>query len=434
MNNVNKLSSWRNSKSRKRLGKVFALLLVLTMQTVYIKLDGLHLDVVFNILLVLVGIWIIMGDGRVLVTRSLTLHLCAALGLFLTIPLCHILFLSVPNINFTALVMVSALCIILFSISVIYINEIGIRHFLQDIADVSFYIIAISFVMYLIGQVSHILKPIGTVSINWGGPQVINNYYWILFTAQGSSYHSFANGRFTSIFTEAPMCAFIICLTLLITLFISHKKKSFRVIILSIAGYTTVSTMAWIIAILSISVFVLFQKPKSRLLRYLRYLPIIIVIIIIPTVIVTLYKLKMVSDVSSVSIRSANFSGALRDFIQSPIFGFGFKSDAIGVTGGNTSVFSNVLQQGGILFGIWYFVPMIIALILLIHHGKWSITSAFLLYTAMLYATVVTYTALSVSIVAVCFVYSFASQHKVSLSVNAIHPTAYVQNSFQVNS
>lgn len=101
-----------------------------------------------------------------------------------------------------------------------------------------------------------------------------------------------------------------------------------------------------------------------------------------------------------------NLQNAMSSFLDSPIFGNGFKSDTVGVTTGDTSVITQVLQQGGVLFALWYFVPIVVAIQHFIIDKNINFASAILLYVLMLFVTTMTYTGLSVVVVAIFLVIS----------------------------
>ena len=390
----------RTSANRRYLAYLFAFLLIITMQTVYVKIYNTSWDVVLNAFLVLVSMVLVARDGRLIVEPLTAKVICVQAVIFTLIPVLQLLFLG--SVNFQALFLVSALCIVLFSVCVIYIREIGIRFFLDDLASLIYVVTVISFVLYLFGQVLHIIHPSGSITIEWGGARVIDNYYFLLFVPQGESYHAFVNGRYSGIYTEPPMCAYMICVALIIMLFISEKKIKYgRIVLLCVAVFFTVSTTGWIVCTLCIGFHLLFLKPKTKLCSSIRMVFIPILIIAAIYTVISLYQRKQVSDVGSVSVRNDNFVSAIDNFFDSPLFGLGFKSDAIGVTQGNTSVISNVLQQGGFLFFVWYFLPIICSFILFVLRKKWRYVIATGLYMMLLYATVVTYTAFSIAMIAV---------------------------------
>lgn len=397
------------------LRKIYAILLVLTMQTVYVKVSGSHLDLVFNCLLVGVGILYIILNNKYHYDFHLISYAIIYGCSFVLLPIFHILLLK--QINYSAETVITFQYISVFIISVFIICADGIVILLSDIADAIFVTTIISLIFYFLGQNFHILKPIGNININWGGMQSIPNYFYLCFAAQGNSYHSFRNGRFTGIYTEAPMCAFMISFALIVYLLIKDcRYRLFRVIVLCIGVYCAASTTGWIISILTIVAYLFFWQPDSKYMLYLKFLPIIIISLSAGIFVWGLYISKLNADVASIDIRNNNFSSAIIDFKSSPFIGHGFKSDAIGITGGNTSVYSSVLQQGGIFFILWYMLPVIISIILLIKFRKWKICAAIALYLLMLYSTVVTYTSLSVALIACFFAYSVTPQKYLSTS------------------
>ena len=409
------LFHWTYRKQKRICGKLFACLLVLTMQTVYVKLSGAPWDIVLNFLLLCTGL-VLVCDSNIIISKYTLYIICISIALFMLIPLCHMFFLNGTSVNYSALILITMMCTVLFTICVIYISSVGIKRFLDEIADVIVFFTTTSLFLYFVGQVFHIIKPTNVVSFEWGGRQTTNSYFYLLFTPQAqTAYHSFKNGRFTGIFTEAPMCAFVLCAALIIILFVSDRTVCLSsVVILCIGIYATVSTTGYIVALLSLGAYVFMLKPASKQMQYARILLSSILFVVLLYVVFSLYQEKTHADVGSVSIRSNNYENAILNFYASPIYGLGFKSDAIGVTGGNTSVYSSVLQQGGLLFACWYFTPMLLSILKAIRIGVWRYAIALTLYAVLMYATVVTYTGFSIAIVAVCWVALIPAKEKTS--------------------
>ena len=392
---------------RSHIERVFAWLTILTMQTVYMKISNSIVDLLLSGALVVVGVLMISEDGKVrykfLVVKNLLINILT----FLSIPMMQILFVT-HEFNYNAMLLIVVLCTVLFSVGVLYFsqNKDSIENYLENFTDAVCFITVCSLILYLTGQVFHMIAPTSKVTIDWGGRISVDSYFWLLFTPQAhSGYHSFRAGRFTGIFTEAPMCSFVLCCALIQILFVSKKKIIYwKFAVLLIAIYVSVSTTGYIIATAAIALYILQKKSRSVFLRKLKIVAIPFALGISCFVVYRLYTQKALLDVASVRIRDQNFNNAMQHFLRSPLWGNGFKSDTVGSTGGDTSVLSQVLQNGGILFAIWYFSPIIVVLRRYIKEKNWNYSIAILLYIAMLYVTVVTYTPLSILIVSLFFV------------------------------
>lgn len=385
------------------LEKSFAFLLVITMQTVYMKLYNSNLDLLLSVLLVFVGLLMIY-KSKIHINPRLFLWLGVSILLFIFLLICHIVFEN-SNINYSATFLIAVSCIVLFTICIVYFSG-GIKvvnRFFINIANAICFVTYITLFLYVFGQVLHIIKPTSTnVLISWGGVKTTTTYFYLLFTAQGSAYHSFSNGRFTGIYVEAPMCAFMLCVALIITLYVNQSKLNiFRTAIIGFGIYVTASTTGYIVALLALGGYIFLQKPKSKKLKLLKYVFCLAALSVIIYLIINIYQNKLVADVRSVAVRSSNMSEAIANFSKSPLYGYGFKSDTSGVTSGNTSVFSQVVQDGGILFLCWYFVPMVMSFIKFIKKKCWKWMFAEILYFILLYVTSVTYTSFSIAMVAV---------------------------------
>lgn len=391
------------------LERGFAALTVVTMQTVYMKFQPGQVSLILSVLLVMVVFMLVCKYGIHNVNQNLLFWVCANDAIFLLIPLCHMLFLPSDSINYSALMLITALFTVFFTLCVLYFSngEGVIRAFFDNVADTVVAITLISVCLYFVGQTLHIIHPTNSVTITWGGTREIDSYFYLLFTPQGEPYHSFQSGRFTGVFAEAPMNAFMLCLTLIVTLLISKKKINlFRIALLVLSIYVVASATGYIVAASTIGCYILLQRPKSKKIRLLKaFLSSVIGLFLLYTV-YAIYRQKVATDVGSVGVRNMNLQNAMGSFLDSPIFGNGFKSDTIGITTGDTSVITQVLQQGGILFALWYFVPVVVTVLHFILDKNINFVSAILLYVLMLFVTTMTYTGLSVVVVAIFLVIS----------------------------
>lgn len=387
----------------RNVGIALTASIVLTMQTIYVKMAGAPIGILFNACMLGLGCFLVYLKRKTHIPKSLVQKISISGLLFTNIPVLQILFLR-KAINFSALLLIVILFVGFFSVCCICVYHLGIKRILDNVADVMFVITCIGLVLYFTGQVLHIVKPLGRVVYSWGGTHVASSWFFLLFNPQGSPYHAFRNGRYTSIFTEAPMCSFMLCATLITMLFISERKVSYlKIAVISVAIYCTVSTTGYIIALLAAGAYVLTSKSMNAVFRWLF---IVVCVPILGYFVIDIYQTKQAADVGSIADRNANFSTGISDFLNSPLFGQGFKSDAIGVAGFNTSVFSNVLQQGGILFFFWYFMPILLAVFIMLGKRQTKYLIATVLYLALIYVSAVTYTGFSILLVSIFLVYT----------------------------
>ena len=102
---------------------------------------------------------------------------------------------------------------------------------------------------------------------------------------------------------------------------------------------------------------------------------------------------------NSYQIRQLNSQTAWDNFFNNPIIGLGFKSDSIGVGGGNTSTITQSFQEGGIIFGLIYFIPIVAVGFKSLLKKQYNILFFTIVYLILLYPTVMTYTQLSIIMV-----------------------------------
>lgn len=236
------------------------------------------------------------------------------------------------------------------------------------------------------------------VLINWGGPAYVDNWMFLHFNPQGMPFMSFTYGRNTGIFVEAPQYAFILCLGMSIEVFIKKHTKIWKILILLISIYTTLSTTGTIVSIVIIFAWIFKVQPRRKVYKILKKMFLFLISFIAAYLILDIYKNKQGIG-NSYQIRQLNSQTAWDNFFNNPIIGLGFKSDSIGVGGGNTSTITQSFQEGGIIFGLIYFIPIVAVGFKSLLKKQYNILFFTIVYLILLYPTVMTYTQLSIIMV-----------------------------------
>lgn len=189
------------------------------------------------------------------------------------------------------------------------------------------FISIISLLFWTLGSILHVISPTGHVMINWAGNEDnsvwSNTYYNIHFETQGMVINGHSIIRNTGIFVESTVYGFNLTLAFLIELFFRKKKSKFRIIILIITIFTSLSTTAIIIAFSSVVIKTVTYQAYS--IRFKA----ICTMILIPIMLVCIYammsaKLSTVSGVTRVD----DISAGIKAWSDNILFGCGVENNA----------------------------------------------------------------------------------------------------------
>lgn len=226
-----------------------------------------------------------------------------------------------------------------------------------------------SLFMWLIGPELNILHRTGYYAISWGGIRGINSYYNIFFTAQGQiNFLGMNLTRNTSIFSEAPIFAFVLNTAFFINLYI-EKKLNYKTVILFLTLVSTTSTTGVILAVFAIFLKYILIAPKGNLFPIFRK-P-IIYLAAITVSIIGFYLIKRKMHMSSYSIRMDDLIAGWKAWMIHPIFGNGIENYGIFTKymqssriesasfKGSSSGLMKVLAGGGIYLFSFYLLPIL---------------------------------------------------------------------------
>lgn len=379
---------------------IFAVVSVVSMQSIYIKLAGKHLDLIaIFISIITLVLLIIFKTGKKLIERKTSFTLSFLNVMMFLLLSFRILFSQVQYSLFSNLIVTLLFTIYLNLVIYYFSSNNTFLCFLFDISNFIIILSAISLLFFVFGQNLHLIPNFGMVLINWGGPAYVDNWMFLHFNPQGMPYMSFTYGRNTGIFVEAPQYAFILCLGMSIEVFIKKHTKIWKILILLISIYTTLSTTGTIVSIVIILfAWILKVQPRRKVYKILKKMFLFLISFIAAYLILDIYKNKQGIG-NSYQIRQLNSQTAWDNFFNNPIIGLGFKSDSIGVGGGNTSTITQSFQEGGIIFGLIYFIPIVAVGFKSLLKKQYNILFFTIVYLILLYPTVMTYTQLSIIMV-----------------------------------
>lgn len=297
--------------------------------------------------------------------------------------LCGAAFLGIYIILFLAVNFYNAKRFLLFGIVVAVLmiyyrvccSEKKVPSLLFKYTDLMLVIALISLIIWFFGQVIEVFKPTGYIDTTWsyaGKAISVRSFYGIQFWPQTLSEFAGFSGVFprnSAFFSEAPMAAFQFALAFMIEIFLREKKKIGRISVFILAIVSTFSTMAYLIAIFTLTEIYILGKTKLQLIAVVK-------IILVPLVLIVAFYFGY----SMLMEKMVNRSGIIRmdDFIvgfyawkDAPIFGHGYENNNIlrqymqswrNVNLGFSNSVTQILAHGGIYlffpYGLAFFVGL----------------------------------------------------------------------------
>lgn len=251
----------------------------------------------------------------------------------------------------------------------------------------------------------------------WAGSD-ITNYFWVHFDTQQQVIAGEQLTRNTSIYPEAPMYAYLLLCALFSELYICKHSKVWHVSILFVTIVTTMSTTGIVFGVVAIlSKLAIKNFHRLSLPKILMLLPFLVIVLCVIGV--------------SVAHKTGSSSGMLRNddlhagyvaWKKSPLIGNGFGNmqvlrEAMGkwrweagkkLTTGFTSGIGQILNDGGIYLLLFYLMPAFKAFSKLKTKGKSiRVLIALLLMIGALVLTIEPYTAITMFILAISYMYYF---------------------------
>ncbi len=259
---------------------------------------------------------------------------------------------------------------------------------LFKIVNIMFVEAIISIVFYSLGTWMNFIEPSGAIMINWGEYHSVTSYYGIYFDSQ-----PFRNSGF---FAEAPMHSYCLSIALLVELFLKPRHDKWRVLILSVAILTTISTTGFLVLV-SVAGFCILKKwyNVSSRVKILTFL-------FVAAMGLELYQIacgvvKEKQETRSYEIRNYYIEKEIDAWLSHPILGTGFGKN---VKGSSNSLFV-VLADGGVHFFILYFGALIyFPMAVWIRMKRLDYLIFYLIYVGMFCITVICYNVLTLMILA----------------------------------
>ncbi len=352
---------------KRILNWLIALFLILNCNTIYTaeinKND--HFKEILLILVIIKLIIQIRNQKEKKIKKSTLMSMIFCIGYMVTY-----LLVRMPNmgdlINYIFLyLLLFNIFILAFSIS--EKNKL-IKEILNELSNVATILAVISLVFYFLTTVFHIVKPTGTVMINFGKERAVNSYYNMHFDTQNVLVFGTKITRNTGIFVEAPMFNLILTIALAIELLFKTKASKFKVIIFLITIITTISTTGMVLSIILLIAKFVFSNDNNKVKKYIKFLMIPFIIFVGIYVIFSIMGEKV--DTESYKTRMSDYRVCFLAWKDNPIFGSGYNNKETIVrymsearlkasnTGLSNSILT-LLAQGGIYMLIFYIIPAI---------------------------------------------------------------------------
>lgn len=258
---------------------------------------------------------------------------------------------------------------VLFLILLMNTKYLGM--YLDAFTNVVFVICVLSLIFFVFGSLLDIVQPTGYYSYNeigWG----TNNYY--------DFYHLYCEGqtvfalgysgvRNIALFVEGPMLTYVISFAFYYELFFRKLGSRKIVIATFIATIITSFSTTGILVVLALMFIKFYEVIKKN--KFLKFFVIPIIIFVTGYMAIFVVQDKFASNVYSASARLDDILASFKCFFSDIFNGVGYQNmDALGpyrlfrrANAGLSTGFGSILAYGGILWGIWYIAPFIMAIV-----------------------------------------------------------------------
>lgn len=288
-----------------------------------------------------------------------------------------------------------------------------IRTYINSLCNVIFFVSFLSLLFYLIGTNLNIILPNAKYdysTIGWADFDY-KSYYGLYFEGQRTFFFGKTIIRNIGLFVEAPVFAYVLITALFCELFWKNKISIFRVAILSLTIISSFSTTGITICLILILVYLYQTKMKKSFWKL--FAPIAFIVVVNITLTIVFDKLAIGND--SGSTRIDDLYACFKCFIHNPIIGRGFNdvkeldmyrsSFRLGIDAGVSNGLPFVLANGGVLFGIVYWGPMVIMTVKLINNKVSKKMWGFVFVQfALLFFTITQYTLLAETLLVIAWI------------------------------
>ena len=308
--------------------------------------------------------------------------------------------------------------IFILSCSIIYSVNIGIKgelnKLLIKISNVVYILSIISLVIYILAIILKVLPSTSEILLDWGDKRYVKSYYHLLYETQSFSISGINLTRNTGIFTEAPMYAFLLCISLGVKLFIEKKDKVIVYLFpLTFTIFTTFSTIGIVAASILIVTYFLLKKGETKIYSIIKFMIFPVIVIVGITVSLIFIQNRIEGSKyggGSYSIRVDDFKIGIQVWKEIKLFGIGYGEFEMvqqyvnktirGTDIGGSSGIMHILAQGGVYLLLIHLIPAILVIFSSIRYKKYNYLLFTSLIIGLLLITAVQYTFISIYLIA----------------------------------
>lgn len=232
--------------------------------------------------------------------------------------------------NRNAAILMSVIVVGMYSLGILIQDEHEWQTICKRFIRVVSVFAGVSLVFFFLGSVLRIVPSTGVVSYEWGDRSFsAASYFGLYYERQEISFMGYHGFRNCALFTEAPMFAFPLCISLAANVLLLKRRKTLETILLVLAAITTFSTTALVVLVV-LGVYCLLEDKIEAILQATRSKTIIIGLLSAFALVISILILdKTQSGAGSFNVRLDHVQGAYRAFISSLPFGVGYGEDAI---------------------------------------------------------------------------------------------------------
>lgn len=407
-----KVNSKLEISSKNLLESVLAFLLVIECNTVYERMA--NIDLHFDWMCIAVAFMLLISAGRISkISIRNTIFIFIAILVYLVI--------TYYKCNILSYIYLMCLFFPIFMVYLMNKNDVeGILSIYSKFSTIVEWLAVASTVVWFLTEIVGAISPNMFINIAWGNEHTVGGVFGLYFECQLENTFGIYIYRNSGIFCEAPMFSLVLSFALLYELFLRGKLKKNRIVMLTIAILTTLTSTGFMILILCFGL-AYWQKIKEGR-KSVKILYLIGMLIFIP---VAYYLFASILEAKSVrgsySIRMVDYIVGIRAFLRSPLTGSGFGSisqltenkasllESYGLrmtSVGYSNSLTAIIGQGGLYMSILYFVPFIVLLTKKTINNKnytaWVIAFIALLSVTIFYAKMIMMCFLSMAYV-LCF-------------------------------
>lgn len=226
----------------------------------------------------------------------------------------------------------------------------------------------ISLYYWIFGVMLDWLYPNMYTCITWGRFGWIYGYDGLHFEVQLDTtffpdQYIFRN---SGIFAEAPMFNLWLNIALAIELFLRDKPSKFRVLILAVTVFTTMSVTGILFLALTVVLYLILHHQTMGTVKR-GFLVALSVVFILPVLVLIIsYSMQLKVGTESYEMRLSDYTSGIKLWMQDPVFGSGYGNlqslmeytySPDGVIGFSNSL-TAVLGTGGLWMALLFYIPL----------------------------------------------------------------------------